>query len=131
MIPENTSALIEKLKHTTASKQITWSKTSRDNEFKLALAKGAITIDSWNDDESSDNIDFVILNTDGDQIERLVFSDIPKEKVYYKSLLELHTLVRRSFYKVDETIQLLLNEVENKISTLKRDELSNKHSEEK
>lgn len=120
MIPENTALLIEKLKSSTISNQISWTKTSRDNEFKLALAKGSITTDLWNDDDSdSDAVDFAILNMDGDIIERLSFVPTAKERTYYNLLVELHTIVKRSYYKVDETIQLLLDEVEHKTQPLK------------
>ncbi len=107
---ENFITLIEKLKNKTASKQAIWSKTSRDNEFKLELQKGAITTDNWNDDDENSFIDLSIINENGDTIDRVYFHSSEKED--YKKLLELHDLVKRAYYKVDETIKNIFNELD-------------------
>ena len=110
MIPDNIKTLIEKLKNKTIAKQTIWSKTSRENEFKLELSKGSITIDNW-EDEVGMLIDFVIRNESGDVIERIAFNS-NDEYIDYKFILELYTLVKREYYKVEETIKTIFDELD-------------------
>ena len=111
MIPENFKILIEKLKEKTAKKEAIWSKTSRDNEFKLDLGKGAITIDMWQNDETGQPmVDITVINEYGDRIDSIYFSSNEKED--YKYLHELHSLAKRAYYKVDETFKIIFKELD-------------------
>ncbi|MGI4021988.1 MAG: hypothetical protein ACRYFA_10815 [Janthinobacterium lividum] len=108
---ENFTSLIEKLKNKTVSKQAIWSKTSRDNEFKLELQKGAITIDSW-EDNNVDFVDLNIMNENGEIIDRAYFHS--SDRVDYKTLLDLHSSAKRAYFKVDETIKNIFDELDSK-----------------
>lgn len=110
MIPENLNALIKKLIDKTTSKKAVWSKTSRDSEFKLELNKGAIITDNWDDENSGMNVDFSILNEFGDIIERIAFRHIDVDN--YNTLMQLHNEAKRSYYKVDETIKTIFDELD-------------------
>jgi len=99
--------LIEKSK----SKNAIWHKTSRDNEFKINLKSSTLTVDSWHNDKDGLNyIDLIIRNQRGDTIGRLVYSD-EGESEEYKYLDVLHNYARESYYKVDETIDNIFEEL--------------------
>ncbi|WP_449438808.1 hypothetical protein [Pedobacter steynii] len=120
MIPDNFKTLIEKLTEKTSRKEIIWTKTSRDDEFKLALEKGAITIDRWNSDELNEQlVDMTVLNEDGDRIDYISFSY--SEKDDFKSLADLHSLAKRAYYKVDETFKSIFKELDSN-KTIGREE---------
>ena len=110
MIPDNFKLLIEKLKAKTSRKEAIWSKTSRDNEFKLDLGKGAITIDNYSDDDGLNYVDMVVINDRGDIIDRIWFSR--KNLFDYDELVELHNMARRAYYKVDETFKSIFKELD-------------------
>ncbi len=108
---ENFRILIEKLKAKTIKKEALWTMTSRDNEFKLDLGKGAITIDNWPHDQSGiPLVDLAIFNDVGDKIDYIVYDE--SEKEHYEMLLDLHSLAKGSYYKVDETFQNIFKELD-------------------
>jgi hypothetical protein len=107
MIPNNIENLILALIEKTNKKEAIWGKTSRPNEFKLNFEKGAVTSDLW-DKNGDEIVDFSIYNSFGDQIYNY---SAQKGEVGYEILLELHNNAKREFYKVDETISNLFNEV--------------------
>jgi len=112
MIPENFKTLVDKLKEKTTKKEAIWSKTSRDNEFKLDLGKGAITVDMWqNEDTSEQMVDIAVINERGDRVDSIYFSYDEKED--YKCLVDLHALAKRAYYKVDETFKTIFKELDN------------------
>lgn len=111
MIPDNFQTLIEKLKDKTAKQETVWSKTSREDEYKLDLGKGAITVDRWTHPETGEElVDMVILNERGDIIDNIVFSSEAKDE--YKYLGELHSIVKRAYHKVDETFKSIFKELD-------------------
>lgn len=109
MIPENYKLLIEKLKQKTLKKEANWSKTSADDEYKLDLGKGAITIDNWRDNGKT-YIDLSIINDRGDIIDRIYFPSGETED--YNLVLELHSLAKRAYYKIDETLKNIFKELD-------------------
>jgi hypothetical protein len=109
MISEKLKTLIEKLKIKTESRQALWKKTSRDTEFKLEFQKGAVTIDNWTDDIGT-FVDLRIINENGDEVEEVVFNSNSFEQ--YIILQELSELVKKSYYKTDETFKTLLDELD-------------------
>lgn len=117
MIPSNMIDLIKALIVKTVSKKAIWGKTSRENEFKLYLEKGAITTDCWNDDRGGESVDFAIYNIHGDKIDNFIAE---KGDTDYTLLIELHSAAKREFYKVDETIGNLFDEINNDKSIGKR-----------
>jgi hypothetical protein len=107
MIPINIESLIRALIEKTNAKKAIWGKTSRSNEFKLHFEKGAVTTDSWyNEDEEF--FDFGIYNSFGDRIDNFFAK---KGSPDFELLLELHNAAKREFFKVDETISSLFDEV--------------------
>lgn len=110
MISDNIKTLIEKLKRKTQAGQAIWSKTSRDSEFKLEMQKGAITTDNWQDDYGNFFVDLAIINENGDVIERDVF---PGEEIDdYLILQEIYELAKKSYYRSDETLKTIFEELD-------------------
>jgi hypothetical protein len=114
MIAENFKLLIEKLKLKTIKREACWTKTSRDEEYKLHLGKITILSDCWLDEVSfNKKVDLIILNEDGEKIDGVILSKGDDE---YESLLELHTIAKQSYYKIDETFKSIFEELDsNKI----------------
>ncbi|CCG53698.1 Protein of unknown function [Flavobacterium indicum GPTSA100-9 = DSM 17447] len=108
MISENIKILIDKLKKKTESGQAIWTKTSRDTEFKLELQKGAIVTDNWEDGQGF-FVDLAILNENGEIIERDFFNVNEED---YKTLYEVYLLAKNSYYKVDETLKTIFDELD-------------------
>ncbi len=112
MIPDNFKQLIAKLLDKTQKKEVIWQKTSRQDEYKLELASGALTIDKWSPDNKYNmSIDIAIYNDRGDRIDRIAASE-DEEHEDFKLLDEFHTEVRRAYYKVDETFKGIFDELE-------------------
>ncbi len=100
MIPENLKILVDKLIGKTIAKKAIWSQTSGSNEYKLDLGKGAITVNLW----SEDNVGLNIFNEQGEIIESL---DVFAREEDFKKIYDLYSEARRSYYKVDETINAI------------------------
>jgi len=112
MISTNIKILIEKLKKKTESGQAIWTKTSRDSEFKLELQKGAITTDNWEDNEGR-YIDLAIINENGEAIERDAFNLYEMTQVEnYNTLYEIYEIAKKSYYKIDETLKTIFDELD-------------------
>lgn len=122
MIPEKIEELVKSIIIKTNAGKANWGKTARVDEFKLFFEKGAITTDSWSlDDGNIVLFDFAIYNLNGDRIE--YFSRGPIDDGY-QYLSELHEVARRDYYKVDETISGLFDEIKSEKSVGKRVEES-------
>ncbi|MFM2203875.1 MAG: hypothetical protein RLZZ605_839 [Bacteroidota bacterium] len=110
MIAENFRLLIEKLKYKSAKREAIWAKTSRDEEFKLHLGKVTLLTDCWYDEVTfNKKVDLVILNEDGEKIDGVILS---KGEDDYELLIELHTLAKQSYYKIDETFKSIFEELD-------------------
>jgi hypothetical protein len=110
MIAENFRLLIEKLKYKSSKREAIWAKTSRDEEFKLHLGKVTLLTDCWYDEVTfNKNVDLVILNEDGEKIDGVILS---KGEDDYELLIELHTLAKQSYYKIDETFKSIFEELD-------------------
>ena len=109
MVPDNFKTLVDKLKEKTTKKEAIWSKTSQDNEFKLDLGRGAITVDHWGN-EFGQYVDMSVINEDGDIVDSIRFHE--GEINEYKYLIELHSLAKRAYYKVDETFKAIFKELD-------------------
>lgn len=110
MIAENFRLLIEKLKYKSAKREAIWAKTSRDEEFKLHLGKVTLLTDCWYDEVTfNKKVDLVILNKDGEKIDGVILS---KGEDDYELLIELHTLAKQSYYKIDETFKSIFEELD-------------------
>ena len=54
-------------------------------------------------------VDLVILNEDGEKIDGVILS---KGEDDYELLIELHTLAKQSYYKIDETFKSIFEELD-------------------
>lgn len=111
MIPENFKILIGKLKEKTLKKEAIWTKTTRDEEFKLDFGQGAITVDKWTDLQNHEQyVDIAVYNERGDKIDSIYFSSNDKDD--FKFLEELHVISKRAYYIVDDTFKIIFKEIE-------------------
>lgn len=112
MIPDNFKTLIAKLLVKTQKKEVIWQKSSREDEYKLELGSGALTVDKWSPDNKYNmSIDVAIYNDRGDRIDRIAASE-EEDREDFKLLDQFHTEVRRAYYKVDETFKGIFDELE-------------------
>lgn len=109
MIPDDIKILLEATLTKTKLKNANWNKTARESEFKLILQNGVITIDNWHI-EGKDVIDFAIYNRDGNKVKYYI-ADKSEEGDDYKKLTELYEEVNRSYFKTEETIHGIYNEL--------------------
>ena len=112
MIEQSYREIIEKLIQGTKHKKIKWEKTQRDTEFKVVLGRSMVTTDNWDLDTGSKCVDLALWNSDGVVASRIAFEDNQEEGDDYKALMELYTLVRNSYYKVDETFAEVLSHLD-------------------
>lgn len=117
MIPSNMFDLIKALIEKTNNQKAIWGRTSRPNEFKLYLEKGAITTALWNDEREDESVSFAVYNSFGDRIENYYAE---KGQPDFGLLMDLYNAAKREFYKVDETINSLFNEINDDNSIGKR-----------
>jgi hypothetical protein len=111
MTPEYITTLIEKLKNKTLQHKAIWNSSSGADEYKLDFEMGAVTVDRWSiPEQNTEVVELVILNEDGNKIERVAF--IEAEITDFNNLAELHTMAKRSFYKADDTIKNIFKELE-------------------
>ncbi len=88
-----------------------WLKTSGDNEFKIKLSKAHLTVSQWNDGDG-ENYDIAIYNANGEQIEYLhVMSNDIFNKEEFDLLKKHYESVTKTYYKVDETINSIIDEL--------------------
>ena len=109
MIPESYQKLIKKLVVKTRESKTLWNKTSGEDEYKLELEQGAITIDNYKNTNRR-FVDFRIWNDKGDVIDGIVF---PEGTEDYQTIIELHSIVKRKYYKVDEIVNDIFKELDN------------------
>lgn len=117
MIPQRIKNLIKTIVEKTDKGEITWGKTSRENEFKLFMENGAITTDNW-EFEGEDYIDMSIYNNFGDKIEN--FSP-DKGSEEFSIIKELHQSAKREFFKVEKTIDGMFMELQSSNKIGKRE----------
>ena len=121
MIPAHFKTLIDKLIEKTDKKEAVWAKTSRDDEFKLNLEKGAVTTDNWNNSDKNGNwVDIAVINDQGDTIDRINFTETSDSEDYLY-LMQLHTRAKRAYFRVDETFNHIFEELDSK-KTIGKDE---------
>lgn len=117
MMSENIENLIRSLVQKTNKKEAIWGKTSGQNEFKLIFDTGAVTTSLWNVEEM-DVINIAIYNKFGDKIENYYANENEDE---FELLKELHDSARKEFYKVDDTLKGLFEELKGIKSIGKRE----------
>ncbi len=108
MIEQQISEIIDKLVQGTKLKKIRWEKTRRDTEFKVTLGSSSVSTDNWVLDTGEDCVDLTLWNSNGDIAKRIAFENNGDEAADYKTLMTLYSLVKNSYYQVDETIEDVL-----------------------
>ena len=104
--------LIKSLTLKTIMNKAKWNKTSRDTEFKLILSDGSITVDAWFDEERGEACnDFRLYNKNGDGVYSMLNS-YGEHSEKFDLVNDLHSAAKGKFYKIDETIDSILKEVD-------------------
>lgn len=107
---EKLNNLIDKLNDKTVAKQANWTKSSGDQEFKISLKTGPLTIQKFRDYSYQNQMVIVsIYNLDGNLIENY---EIQEGMSGYDSANELFLNVKRVFYKVEETVDSILDQLD-------------------
>jgi hypothetical protein len=102
----------------TINRSFVWETTERKSEFRLRFQNGIVTIDKWTttDEQTGQDsrlADITFHNAAGEQVDRLVFeADIQRDD--YNELAALHEAARRSILKVDEVLDKLFGEIQQK-----------------
>lgn len=113
MIPERLKKIVTLLKDKTLQKKAIWNKTSGQDEYKLIIGEGSSIVVSFDyGSYNSENayITISIYNSVGEMVERY---DNENEQDGDSDALawSFHKTVRDSYYKVDETMENLLEEI--------------------
>lgn len=111
MIPERLKKIVTLLRDKTLEKKAIWNKTSGQDEYKLQIGEGSSIVVSFDyGNYDSEYITISIFNKNGDMVERY---DTENEKDEDSSILlwSFHKAARDSYYKVEETMEHLLNEI--------------------
>lgn len=109
MIEKQVSEIIEKLIQGTKLKKIKWEKTRRETEFKVNLGSSSVSTDNWVLESGDDCVDLTLWNSNGDIAKRIAFENSGEEVEDYNTLMDLYSLVKNSYYQVDETINDVLS----------------------
>lgn len=106
--------LIDSLYEKTINKQANWEKLGSDERFSLSLEMGRIVVDKIPSKSGGNVFYFGIINKKGELITSSTFTKDPTyhiETEQYKKIKDFHERIRSSYYKVDETIESLLKEI--------------------
>jgi len=111
MIPEKLKQLIQLLTEKTKDKKAIWNQVSGYSQFKLSVSEGvSITISEWNEQYNSDTYEVVIYNSNGDAIQRYSSDNFtPSQDL--ELMKAFHKAASDQYFKVDETMDALLNSV--------------------
>lgn len=109
---EKTKLLIDNLSSKTSKKEAKWERFGRTDKFNLLLDSGVVSIDKISTNKGI-IYQLSISNLKGDTIYQL--NGIKKEAFTFDSdydlLRDLHQNVKKSYFKVNETIDGLLGEI--------------------
>ena len=106
--------LINNLSTKTDSREANWERVGRSEKFNLILENGIISMDKLVSNKGNLIYQFSISNLKGDIIQQV--SAIKKDTFPldfdYETLKEFHQNIKKAYFKVDETIDGLLGEIE-------------------
>jgi hypothetical protein len=109
MISPKYLELVEKLSSRTEERKIIWQKSSSSGEFKLQLASGTLTIVRYEGDYN--NRPFIVINIYNDRGDKIDVIEAEDSTQEFNALEQLYSFVRRSYYRVDETIDSFFDEL--------------------
>ena len=111
MIPERLKKIVTLLRDKTSEKKAIWNKTSGQDEYKLQIGEGSSIVVSFDyGNYNSEYITISIFNKNGDMVERYD-TENEQDEDSSKLLWSFHKAARDSYYKVEETMEHLLNEI--------------------
>ncbi|RYE13018.1 MAG: hypothetical protein EOP34_09715 [Rickettsiales bacterium] len=115
MIPEKLKQLIILLTDKTQKKKAIWDKASGNNQFKLSISDSGIAV-TINEDDSNWNrgtiYEVTVFNSSGYPIERFA-SDDNSNHEDFGLLKAFHKAASDQYYKVEETMDAILNSITN------------------
>lgn len=106
--------LISRLIDTTIEGRVYWQKTSRQNEYTTDVSSYSVTITSLSQStftiakDANDKYALTLINEDGDTID---IQEIVPADDDYKQMTTLFAEARRSFYKVDDVLDSIIEEL--------------------
>jgi hypothetical protein len=103
-----------------------WRETSAKQQFSTKLESGTILIEpAFDKSENSKIFILSILNDTGDRVFSLTVSPL-KEKGDFNLVARLYDTIQRKHFKVDETLDSILDELKSDSSSaLREDEIEN------
>jgi len=111
MIPERLKKIVSLLKEKTLTKKAIWNKTSGQDEYKLTIGEGSSIVVSENfGNYNQEYITICIFNSGGDLVERYD-NEQETDDESNSLVLSFHKSARDAYYKVDETMEHLLDEI--------------------
>lgn len=111
---EKYNQLITKLLNATSEGRLSWEQTNQDNEYQVTIGDNSVLISGprrsigFNVNLDMENMSIAIVNVDGVEIDR---QKVEPSDPSYNVFMELCDRVRKICYKVDETLQDIINEV--------------------
>lgn len=99
-----------------------WETTERQEEFRLRLQKGFVSVDKWEAPDPSnpyngeEMAEIVFYNIKGEKVDRLGCS-WTAEKADYDLLVKLQEAAKRNALKIDEVLDSLFEEISDKSIT--------------
>lgn len=109
-------SLIENLLTKTKKRQTNWDRIGKTDRFILFLDTGRVSMDKVLSNKGNLFYQFSIINANGDNI--LNISETKNSNIFpppdatdYELLKELHEEIKKAYFKVEETIEGLLGEV--------------------
>lgn len=106
--------LLNRLLDSTKENRTKWSKTSRQNEYSTDVGEYSITITSLSQStfsiskELNEKFALTLINSDGEIIDLQLL--LPSDSDY-SLISELYSQARTSYYKVDEVLESLIQEL--------------------
>ena len=111
MIPEKLKQIITLLKDKTLSKKAIWNNASGGEQYKLLTGGGSsivVTLSYGN--YNAEYYEVAVFNTNGQAVE--MYSSESEDNLFDLALVKsFHKAARDSYYKVDETMDSLLDEL--------------------
>ena len=110
MIEQQYLSMLRQLTQKTKASKAIWQKESRPGEYKISFRSGALVIDKWTGERDEMRYDFVVYAESGDNI--YASGAIEEGHKGYLEMEQLHEIVCRRYFRVDETIKGFATELE-------------------
>ena len=91
-----------------------WTPTAEENEFITSVAGNTVSVKTVAGDPQGPDVVFAVLDEDGREVLSSVNGE-GMEDVDYQILKLLHEMARRSAFKVDKTLDKIIQELESDI----------------